>query len=253
MNSSDREKTNYYGSLCTELYEILHKEAPEDELNFYLSYAKQGMKILEPLCGSGRFLIPFMDKQLNIFGIDLSKEMLQKLIEKQPNAKVVQKNLLEYSSEEKFDYIFITSGSVSLFTDIDLCKQILSKLKMMLDKNGKLVFAVDTVANICPEDTEYRQDVVEETKEGYTLILKTKNHYDIQSQTQFSPGLYELYDGTTLIQSERMDFQTHLYKFGEMEQYLGEIGFSKVITYSSFSKELATSDNDEMFLFECME
>lgn len=91
MDSVDREKTNYYGSLCTELYEILHKEAPEDELNFYLSYAKQGMKILEPLCGSGRFLIPFMDKQLNIFGIDLSKEMLQKLIEKQPNAKVVQK------------------------------------------------------------------------------------------------------------------------------------------------------------------
>ena len=81
--------------------------------------------------------------------VDLSKEMLQKLIEKQPNAMVVQKNLLEYSSEEKFDYIFITSGSVSLFTDIDLCKQILSKLKMMLAKKGKLVFAVDTVANIC--------------------------------------------------------------------------------------------------------
>lgn len=112
------------------------KKRRKTELNFYLSYAKQGMKILEPLCGSGRFLIPFMDKQLNIFGIDLSKEMLQKLIEKQPNAKVVQKNLLEYSSEEKFDYIFITSGSVSLFTDIDLCKQILSKLKMMLAKRG---------------------------------------------------------------------------------------------------------------------
>lgn len=34
MDSVDREKTNYYGSLCTELYEILHQEAPEDELNF---------------------------------------------------------------------------------------------------------------------------------------------------------------------------------------------------------------------------
>ena len=42
------------------------------------------------------------------------------------------------------------------------------------------------------------------------MILKTKNHYDVQSQTQFSPGLYELYDGTTLIQSERMDFQKNL-------------------------------------------
>lgn len=38
---------NYYGSLCTEMYEILHKEAPQDELLFYLSYAEKGMKILE--------------------------------------------------------------------------------------------------------------------------------------------------------------------------------------------------------------
>ena len=30
---------NYYGSLCTELYEILHKDAPQEELDFYLSYA----------------------------------------------------------------------------------------------------------------------------------------------------------------------------------------------------------------------
>ncbi len=211
------------------------------------------MKILEPLCGSGRFLITFMKKQLNIFGIDLSQEMLQKLIKKQPNAKVIQADLLEYSSEEKFDYIFITSGSVSLFTNINLCKKILSMLKMMLASNGKLVFAVDTVANICQEDTEYRINVVKETKDGHKLILKTKNHYDVQSQTQFSPGIYELYDGDTLIQNEQMDFQTHLYKFGEMEQYLNEIGFSKIKTYSSFSKEIATSDKGEMFLFECME
>lgn len=34
---------NYYGSLCTEMYEILHKKAPQDELEFYLSYAEKGM------------------------------------------------------------------------------------------------------------------------------------------------------------------------------------------------------------------
>ena len=28
-------KRNYYGSLCTEMYEILHKEAPQEELEFY--------------------------------------------------------------------------------------------------------------------------------------------------------------------------------------------------------------------------
>ena len=35
-------KKNDYGSLCTEMYELLHKEAPEDELAFYLSYARPG-------------------------------------------------------------------------------------------------------------------------------------------------------------------------------------------------------------------
>lgn len=40
-------KQNYYGSLCTEMYEILHEQAPQDELNFYLSHAEKGKKILE--------------------------------------------------------------------------------------------------------------------------------------------------------------------------------------------------------------
>ena len=72
-------KQNYYGSLCTEMYEILHKVAPNDELRFYLSYAKKGQKILEPLCGSGRFLVPFLEYGFDICGMDLSDEMLKNI------------------------------------------------------------------------------------------------------------------------------------------------------------------------------
>ena len=230
-------KQNYYGNLCTEMYEILHEKAPRDELNFYLSYAKKEDKILEALCGSGRFLIPFMEQGFDIFGIDLSVAMLNKLKQKAPNAKVFQADILEYSSKNRFDYIFISSGSVSLFTDINLCR--------------KFVFAVDTVADKCSDDNDYKISVTTKTKEGFDLILKNKNYYDEQSRTQFSPGIYELYNGTELLQSEYMDFQTHLYKFGEMERLLKEIGFTNVKTYSSFSKDVAADDNCEMFLFEC--
>lgn len=38
----DELKQNYYGSLCTEMYEILHGQAPQDELQFYLSYVEKG-------------------------------------------------------------------------------------------------------------------------------------------------------------------------------------------------------------------
>ena len=233
------------------MYEILHEKAPQDELDFYLSYAEKGKKILEALCGSGRLFVPFMEHGFDICGMDLSGEMLDKLKMKAPNAKVVQADILEYSPNEKFDYIFISSGSVSLFTDINCCKKILERLKGMLALKGKLVFAVDTVADRCPDDVDYKKSVSVKTKEGFELTLRSKNYYDEQSQTQFSPGIYEFYSGTKLLQSETMDFQTHLYKFGEMERYLTEIGFAEIKTYSSFYKDIAVDDKCEMFLFEC--
>ncbi len=242
---------NYYGSLCTEMYEILHEKAPQDELNFYLSYAEKGKKILEPLCGSGRFLIPFMERGFDICGMDLSSEMLGKLKQKKPNANVVHADILEYSSTQLYDYIFISSGSVSLFTDVDLCKKILEKLKRMLTPNGKFVFAVDTVADRYPNHDNYKTSISVKTKEGFDLVLKIKNYYEEESQTQFSPSIYELYNKATLLQSEPMDFQLHLYRFGEMETYLKEIGFKTITTYSSFQKEIATGNQNEMFLYEC--
>lgn len=242
---------NYYGSLCTEMYEILHKDTPQDELSFYLSYAEKRMKILEPLCGSGRFLVPFLEKGFDICGMDLSAEMLAKLKEKVPAAQVVQGDILEYDSEEKFDYIFISSGSVSLFTDMKMCVSILHKMKCLLKKGGKFVFAVDTVADRCPDDSDYHTSISVKTKEGFDLVLKGKNFYDEKTHTQFSPSIYELYNGTELLQQEEMNFQTHLYELGEMESYLREIGFTKISVYSSYDKVAAENNQSEMFLYEC--
>lgn len=244
-------KKNYYGALCTEMYEILHETAPQDELEFYLSYAEKGKKILEPLCGSGRFLVPFLERGFDISGMDLSEEMLEKLKQKAPGARVICADILEYSSDERYDYIFISSGSVSLFTDMEVCRRILAKLKDMLAPEGKFVFAVDTVADKCPDCSDHRVSISVKTKEGLDLILRSKDYYDAETQTQFSPGIYELYDGDRLLQSEPMDFQTHLYEFGEMEEYLRGIGFTNVVTYSSFQKEPAVGNEHEMFLFEC--
>lgn len=86
---------------------------------------------------------------------------------------------------------------------------------------------------------------------GYDLILKGKNHYDEKSQTQFCPSIYELYHGAELLQSETMDFQTHLYQYGEMDEYLRGCGFKSISVYSNYQKEPAVNDQCEMFIYEC--
>ena len=108
--------------------------------------------------------------------------------------------------------------------------------KEMLAPAGKFVFAVDTIADRCENDSDYKTTISVKTEQGFDLLLRSKNYYDEETQTQFSPAIYELYNGTKLLQSEPMDFQTHLYKFGEMEHYLKEIGFTIVKTYSVFGK-----------------
>ena len=242
---------NYYGSLSTELYEILHKDAPQEELDFYLSYARAGERILEPLCGSGRFLIPFLERGYDIQGMDLSEEMLEKLRRKRPGAPVVRSDMTGYEPEEPFDYIFISSGSISLFTDLEVCGRILAKVRAMLKKGGKFVFAAETMADRCADSEDYEETASVWTAAGETLVLKTRHTYDAASRTQFSPGIYELYRDGELLQRETMDFQTHLYKPGEMELMLREAGFTEVQVYASFDKKPVSLDQPEMLLYEC--
>ena len=118
--------------------------------------------------------------------------MLDKLIQKAPNAQIIHSDIANYTVQENFDYIFIPSGSISLFTDMSMCKSILQKMKNLLTVGGKFVFAVDTVFGR-HDDNMYKVCASVKTKEGYELILKMKNRYDEDSQTQFSPSVYELY------------------------------------------------------------
>lgn len=195
--------------------------------------------------------MPFLKRGFQIKGIDNSREMLQKLLEKAPYADVAQCDIEAYQPAEVFDYIFISSGSVSLFTDMQVCRKILSKMKALLKKGGKFVFAVDTVADRCEDNDQYKAGITVETKEHYQLVLKSKSCYDEATHTQYGPSLYELYDGSRLLQQEEMDFQTHLYALGEMEAILRETGFTKVTVYSTFEKEIAKTNDAEMFLYEC--
>ena len=251
MKGIKNMEQNYYDTLCTEMYEILHKDAPQDELEFYLSYAQKGMSILEPLCGSGRFLVPFLERGLAIKGIDSSQAMLEKLLKKAPDAIVVQSKIEEYQTTEHFDYIFISSGSVSLFTDMQLCRMILFKMSKFLKKGGKFVFAVDTVANYCPDQEDHSSEIVVNIDQGCQLVLETKKRYDVATHTLFCPSLYKLYQNDILLQQEQMNFQTHLYELGEMEEMLREIGFIEIKVYSSFKKEIAKTNHSESFLYEC--
>ncbi|MBX9890234.1 MAG: class I SAM-dependent methyltransferase [Amoebophilaceae bacterium] len=77
-----------YLGLCTEVYELSKPHAPSDAYLFYRTYAEVAKgAILEPMCGTGRFLLPLLEEGFDVHGFDASPSMLAKLHEKlQPNS-----------------------------------------------------------------------------------------------------------------------------------------------------------------------
>ncbi|MHC1746786.1 MAG: hypothetical protein AB9856_00180 [Cellulosilyticaceae bacterium] len=79
-------------------------------------------------------------------------------------------------------------------------------------RKRKSSFTAETTANIVPNTKDYLEDSRVKTKEGYDLVLKSKNDYDKHKKILSSLSVYELYDGMNLLCKEEMDFRIELYK-----------------------------------------
>lgn len=141
---------NSYRSLSTEYYELVRPTCPKDAYNFYIEYCKRAKKlILEPMCGTGRFLLPFIQAGFEVHGFDSSQYMLNRLSHKasainlKPN--VWLGNLENLHSHLNYDLIFIPSGSFGHIIESEKVKEALKKVYASLCKGGVFVFEVETL------------------------------------------------------------------------------------------------------------
>jgi len=116
--------TSSYKKLCTQYYDLESHKDHAEALAFYLAQAElaQG-PILEPMCGTGRFLIPLLEAGYSIEGFDASADMLAALYQKYAcistkKPPVWQQCIHEFSTEKRYKLIFIPYGSWGLILEI---------------------------------------------------------------------------------------------------------------------------------------
>jgi len=224
----------YYGELCTKIYESDKSIATGKELGFYLSFIKdKNMKVLEPMCGNGRMLIPFMQNGVDIEGFDISEDMLKVCKEKAKklnlNPVVSRGRIEEYRSDKKYDLIMIPIGSFSLLPD-NLVDISLQNMKNNLKENGKFLLTVVLGGN----ETEEILDWIETNRKEINneLIVEYKKVSYDDSQRLLNIKLkYEVIQTEKIVETEIMDFPIRLYDLKEFENILIANGFSQIVVH----------------------
>lgn len=248
-----KNKLDTYLNLCTQFYDLSKPSPPKEDYDFYLSYAKEADgPILEPMCGTGRFLLPMLADGFDVEGFDASQPMLDALHAKATaqGLKPVAWNsfLQELARPKQYSLIFIPSGSFGLITDLNEVKSALRTIYDHLRKDGTFVFETETLSAV-PTLAVWRGSRLHRP-DGKTILLSQLAM--IEDAICYSIGKYELIDTNHIIQTEVEEYKIRLYNdtsllLGLLEQ----IGFKSVKLVKAFDRRALPGEKDETILYEC--
>lgn len=247
-------KPSLYLSLCTEFFDLDKPKASIAEYAFFRHYvAKSTGPILEPMCGTGRYLIPFLEEGFNVEGFDASPFMLKAL-----HTKCTQKNLSPHVWEQflegvpatkQYNLIFIPDSSFCLFLNPAHIKMCLQKIYSLLQDGGTFVFDLETVYAV-PESTGTWQGKAYKKPDG-TIIICSTLPLPIEDSIATVICRYELIDKTDIIKTEMEYFQIKLYYPTEMDALLKEVGFSQIKRVAAYDHDSSPAAQDYTIVYEC--
>lgn len=254
FNEEPMKKLDTYQSLCTEVYDLSKPNAPHDVYQFYRSYALEvNGPILEPMCGTGRFLLPLTEEGFNVHGFDASQPMLERLHAK-ANAKNLKPNIWhgfieDLNQSDKYRLIFIPSGSFGLITEKADIKKALKTIYEHLDDKGLLVFEVET-PHAVPKELGIWRGSRWKREDGKLILLSQLAM--LEEELCYSIGKYNLVDENRIIQTEIEEYKIRIYhEPGFLLNLLMQIGFSDARLVKAFDRKASPDEADESIVFEC--
>jgi SAM-dependent methyltransferase len=247
---------NAYNKLCTECYDIDKPTAPPDALEFFLRFARESGRqpILEPMCGSGRFLVPMLSRGLDVDGIDASPHMLaacrDKCRRQGLSPRLYQQMLHEMDLPRKYGLVFIAAGSFNLVTDVDQANESLRRIHSAMLPGATLL--LETGQRKPKESSAWpwggrwvgRPD-------GARIIISWLGNYDARTSITRNIHHYELVKDGELLATEFEEFDLRYYELTELRDLLGRAGFqcNRILkTYDTRPPD----ERDEDCVVECV-
>ena len=219
-----------YGTLCTAYYDLDKPFAPSDALAFHQAEAAQSSgPVLEPMCGSGRFLIPLLQAGIPIEGVDASGEMLAACALRAASlgltAKLYKQALEELTLPRRYSMAFIPSGSLGLIHQRRSLRACLRRLHRHLNPSARLFVEVVDAASFGSGSSAFGSSSVI-AQEGKSISYEWRTTCDKSSRTIRYDSRYELREGSSALAEESEQLVIKMYSSQEVINELRLAGFS---------------------------
>lgn len=187
-------------------------------------------KILEAGVGTGRVFIPFLEKGLDMEGVDLSEDMLEicrnHLNDRNLSPRLYRENLITMDLARKYDGIIMPSGSFCLIKDYDDSIKLLKNFYRHLNPKGKII--LDLLMPTDFKENSSFTNLLELDKDRSLLFTQYQTRIDYTHQISHHINKYELLERGQLVETELANFDIKWFGIKEFISILEKIGFKNI-------------------------
>ncbi len=248
-------KQSFYGKIYSQGYDL--EERRSDMLPFYLDKWKKAGKpgpVLEPMCGTGYFLIPFLEAGADIDGVDASPYMLaecrKKCVDKGLDSSLHQQLIEEINLSRQYGFIFIPDRSFGHLYEREAAQKSLQKLWDCLLPGGWFVLDVKTP----PEEGAFGKSgeteiEIEDRPDGSTVWITSLWSERDGGRVIRNLTKYEVYINGELNTTELFEYNERFYDTVEFKEMLRTAGFMDIQTTKAYG-DTEPSEHD-IVVFSC--
>ncbi|KHF38932.1 class I SAM-dependent methyltransferase [Halalkalibacter okhensis] len=247
---------SYYSKLSSYVYNLdKYVGLSFGDVEFYSDrLASCKGKILEPGVGTGRILIPLLEKGLEVDGFDVSVEMLnicRSNCEKRDlNPHLFVEKMEAFSLDNQYEAIIVPTGTFLLMHNRENSLRALRNFYNHLSNDGRLIIDIflqnELSINIVTTRTW-------ETENGDIITLESKVvEVDYINQYSVSHHRYEKWRNGVLLQTELERFPLRWYGIEEFKIVLEQIGFEDIVISADYKQGQYPTNSSKIITYEAV-
>ncbi|MBU1344461.1 MAG: class I SAM-dependent methyltransferase [Proteobacteria bacterium] len=244
---------NYCNQIWPLIYDDHNQGRHQDELAFYSKECSTySGHVLEIACGTGMILLPLLKQGVDIYGFDISDQMLQQLFAKAESesipgvhSRISRQNMIDFQIDLKFDLIFIPARSFLHLQSQDDQLACLRNIHRHLSDSGRFILNFFTpnlplLLTCTDPNPDYKHFDRYHHPDGKRMIdLSNRRTIDLTEQVQHITWRFEI--GEKFYESPMT--VNWIYK-KEFELLAKFSGFTISNLYSGFDKSSYNGDGE---------